>query len=103
MKQNYKTITISINKKKKKIKAKICSSLFSRMLGMMFKSKKNAEPLFFIFPREQNIGLHMLFVFFSIEAVWFNQKMKEVSRQKLKPWAFSKIHKAKYILEVPIK
>ena len=69
----------------------------------MFTRKKDAEPLFFIFPKEQNINLHMLFVFFPIYAIWFNKNMKIVAKQKLKPWQISKTYKAKYILEIPLR
>ncbi|MBI5149079.1 DUF192 domain-containing protein [Candidatus Pacearchaeota archaeon] len=98
----YRVITLTINGKRQKIKAKICNSLFSRIKGLMFCSKNNAKSLLFVFSREQQINLHMFFVFFPIYVIWFNKNMKKVAIQKLKPFQFSKTYKAKYVLEIPI-
>lgn len=84
-------------------KAKICKSFFSKFKGLMFIRRRNAKPLFFVFPKEQKIPLHMLFVLFPIRVVCFNKEKKIVEKRILKPFQFwMSRKKAKYILEIPV-
>ena len=80
-------------------KVKECKTLISKTIGLMFSKKKN---LVFIFPEEQRISLHMLFVFFPIWALYLNEKKQLVFMKKLYPFistSYPKV-KAKYIMEL---
>ncbi|MBR9698943.1 hypothetical protein GOV09_00610 [Candidatus Woesearchaeota archaeon] len=78
---------------------KVCTSIASKMRGLMFSKKRN---LIFVFPKEQRISLHMLFVFFPIWVVYLDEKKKVVAIRKLLPFisfCYPK-EKAKYIIEL---
>ena len=80
------------------IGAERITSLYGMAKGLMFSKKKN---LLFEFHREQKIGIHMLFVFFPIIAVWID-KRKRIKRVKImKPFISLHEEKAKYLLEIP--
>ena len=92
---------------------KIANSFFSRFFGLMFTfSKKN---LLLEFEKEGifSSSIHMLFMFFSIDALWINSKMEIVDIQKnIKPfnplnlstWKIYKPKKpAKYVLELGVE
>jgi len=79
----------------------ICKSLFSHFLGLMFRFPKN-DGLLFIFREEQEIALHMLFVFFPVDIVYLN-KNREVTRilNNVKPFTpYLSPIKCRYILEL---
>lgn len=78
---------------------KICSNLFSQARGLMFRMKKN---LLMVFPAEQRISLHMLFVFFPIWCLYLDAGKTIVFQKKLLPFisfAFPDA-RAKYVIEV---
>lgn len=81
-----------------------CGSLFSRMKGLMFSKKLVDRCLLFIFPREQIISLHMLFVFYPIDVAFINEKNEIVDlKQNFRPFTFYTSKKpAKYVLEMPL-
>lgn len=80
-----------INKTKNKVlcdKALICSGLL-KYLGLMFSLplKKHQGIILQISSRDKpNLGIHMLFVFFKISAIWLNQKNKIVKIAKAYPF-----------------
>jgi len=86
--------------KKHTIQAKPCKSLFSKMLGKMFSFSKTS--LLFIFKKEQNIDIHMLFCFQPLIVIWLNKNKKVVQIKKMLPFLSYASAKAKYILEIPI-
>ncbi len=78
---------------------KICKTLFSQALGLIFRKKQN---LLMIFPEERKVSLHMLFVFYPIDVlvVGENMKIKEIKRN-LKPFTFwNSKEKGKYVVEL---
>jgi uncharacterized membrane protein (UPF0127 family) len=81
-------------------KAKICSSCFSKALGLMFSGKRS---LVFVFEKEEKVPLHMLFVFFPIDVIFLNKKKKVVEIKRcFKPFRlYRPSKKAKYVIEVP--
>jgi len=86
---------------KSKFDVIICNSLFSHFLGLMFRKILN-DGLLFIFERERNVSLHMFFVFYKIDIIYFNDKMKVIKiLRNIKPFTpHIKAVKCKYILEV---
>lgn len=80
-----------------KFNVKVCSSILSQFLGMMFSSKD----VLLIFYYEIPVSLHTFFVFSKIDIIYFN-KNKEVVKiiKNIKPFTFYiSAVKSKYILE----
>jgi hypothetical protein len=77
-----------------------CESLLSRLCGFMFAfSRKKAK--LFVFPAEQNVGIHMLFVFFPLIVIWLDSNKKIVDFKLMKPFVSLHSADAKYVLEIP--
>ena len=79
----------------------LCRSLFSRVRGLMFARKP--KTLIMEFPKEQVIGIHMMFVFFPIDVLWLDKDKKVVAmRKNLKPFSLATPLKvARYVIEFP--
>ena len=99
-----------INKRNKKIVTKReieCRSFFSKLRGLMFRSKFPFASLLFYLDREsrEDASIHMLFVFFPIDVVWLNKEWRVVDlREKVMPFTPLVVPKraAKYVLELPV-
>ena len=79
----------------------LCKSVLSKALGLMFRFPKN-DGLLFLFNRGKKVSLHMVFVFFPIDIIYFNEE-KEVIKvlKNVKPFVpYIKSVECKYILEV---
>ena len=83
----------------KEFEVQECNSWFSIFRGLMFSRRKN---LLFIFDKERKVGIHMLFVFFSIDVYWLDKDFRVIDlRKKVKPFTFAgSDKKAKYVLEI---
>ncbi len=83
-------------------KVKICKSIFSKALGLMFSFEP--KPLIFIFNRERIVSLHMFFVFFPIDVLFLDEEMSVVEVKKnLRPWKFYIPKKmSKFVIELPM-
>ena len=68
----------------------------------MFSKRKN---LFFVFDEPEYIDLHMLFVFFPVDALYLNENMEIVEIKHMKPfrWSYRAKHKVRYVLELTEK
>ncbi|MBW3015102.1 DUF192 domain-containing protein [Candidatus Woesearchaeota archaeon] len=79
---------------------KICKSLFSQAIGLMFSRKMAAV---FEFNRKQQVSLHMFFVFYSIDVAFLDQNKRVIEIGKdFKPFRFYKAkNKVKYLVEMP--
>jgi len=80
---------------------KICRSIFSKTLGLMFSTKP--KTLVFVFKKEKINPLHMLFVFYPIDVLFLdkNKKVAEI-KNNFKPFTFyTPKKKSKYIIELP--
>ncbi len=91
-----------INKTKNRIlseKEKVCTSMASQGLGLMFHPKQN---LIMIFPEERKVSLHNFFVFYPIDVLLLDQhKMILEIKRKFKPFTFyNPKNKCKYLIEM---
>ncbi len=80
-------------------KERVCRSVPSQSLGLMFRRKQN---LLMIFPEERKISLHMLLVFYPIDVliVGKDMRIKEIKRN-FRPFTFwSAKEKGKYVVEL---
>lgn len=88
-------------------KVKFARTFLSRAVGLMFLRRKNFDfGLVFELPEESRIAgtIHMLFVFFPIDAVYLDSHRKVVDIARgLKPFALNYTPKkpAKYLVELP--
>jgi len=84
------------------MKVKICKTMISQIKGLMFSKRKN---LLFIFDVPDYIDLHMLFVFFPIDALYVNENMEIIEIKQMKPfrWLYKAKYKAKYVIELTEK
>jgi len=59
-------------------KTKFCDSFFSRLKGLMFsRPLKKGEGILIPFKNESKLNsLHMFFVFFPIDIIWLDKKLK---------------------------
>ncbi|MFC1723451.1 DUF192 domain-containing protein [Nanoarchaeota archaeon] len=85
---------------------KVVSSLWGKATGLMFSSRKKVEEksLVFVFGRSSRVGLHMFFVFYSIDVLFLDENKRVVDIKKgFKPFTlYESGDKAKYVLEVPV-
>lgn len=98
-------LTIRAGKKLLARKVKICDTIFSRTLGLMFHQKLNSsEGIILVAKQESKLqtGIHSFFVFFPFDVLWINENKVIVDKKSVKPFqAF--IHSkfpAKYVLEL---
>ncbi len=94
-----------INNSKKTTIAKdaaLCTTIFSKSLGLMFRLKP--KPLVFIFNKEKIIPLHMYFVFFPIDVIFLTKEKKVVEmKENFRPLSYyTPKNKASFIIELPI-
>ena len=93
-----------INKLSRKI---ICNSvvkrktLFEKATGLMFKKNLSEDTCYaFYFDKKQQISIHMMFVYFSIDVLFLDENNKVVEITRLNPWKFYKSkQKSKLFLE----
>src|SRR3989344_6148760 len=80
-------------------KEKICITLLTQILGLMFRKRQN---MVMIFPQERRVSLHMLMVFYPIDVLLLNEQLEIIEiRRDLLPFSFwSPANKGKYIIEL---
>jgi len=84
-------------------KTRLCRSVFSKAVGLMFSSGLDDKSIVFVFGREKTVSLHMLFVLFPIDVIFLNKSKKVVEiKENLRPWSFYvPRNKAIYVVEAP--
>ncbi len=81
--------------------AKLCASVFSKTVGLMF--SKKPKTLIFKFNKEKIVPLHMFFVFFPIDVLFLDKNKTIIEiKENFKPFSFyNPKNKAGYIIEFP--
>ena len=79
----------------------LCKGILCKAIGLMFSFKP--KTMVFAFKKEQTLSLHMLFVFFPIDLMFIDDKMRVVEvKERFSPFTFySSKNKAKYVIELP--
>lgn len=89
------------------IKTKIADNFLKRAIGLMFSFKKNFNyGLIFDLKRETvaGAGIHMFFVFYSINVLFLDKNKKIVDCKTLKPFTtYQPTKKTRYVIELPTK
>lgn len=76
-------------------------SFFQKARGLMFRKPEQDTAYIFPFKNERIIGIHMLFVFSSIDVLWLNAEKEVVEKRQLKSWTFYHPKtKANYVIEL---
>jgi len=83
---------------------KVCRSIFCKAFGLMFRTKKPKDALVFAFDTERIVALHMLFVFFPIDALFLDKGKRVVDIKKdFQPFSYySPKTKAMFVIELPV-
>jgi len=81
------------------VSARVCKGFFGKGIGKMFSLSR--KPLLFVFDREQDVWIHMQFVFMPLLVVWFDENMMPVKSRVMKPFIPLDHGQAKYVLEIP--
>lgn len=80
---------------------RLCASPWGKARGLMFKSQVK-QPVVFVFKKEKRHGLHMLFVFCSIDVLFLdkNKKVADI-KENFRPFTFYTPKKpCTYIIEL---
>jgi hypothetical protein len=80
-----------------------CNNLFSKGFGLMFRKENSVANTawVFYFKNPRRISLTMIFVFFTIDAIFLDNERKIVEMTTLKPWSFySPAKKSNYCIEL---
>jgi len=93
------TISFEYEGRKIAVSAKVCNNFLTRGVGKMFSLSR--KPLLFVFDREQEVWIHMHFVFMPLLVVWLDKDMKPVKMKTMKPFISIGHGRAKYVLEIP--
>lgn len=73
------------------INARLCTSIFSKAIGLMF---SKPQILIFEFGKEKIISLHMLFVFYPIDVLFLDKNKTVVDKKEnFRPFTFYKSKK----------
>jgi len=80
------------------MKVKVCRTLLSQARGLMFSKKKN---LLFVFKYPKHVDLHMIFVFFPVDAIYLDEYMNVLEIKHMRPfWPYYRSkNKVKFVLE----
>jgi uncharacterized membrane protein (UPF0127 family) len=87
------------NNKKLSIKVKPCTSIWSKVSGLMF--RKNSPPLLFILNKNQSLTIHSFFCK-PFKAIWIDDKKQITKEEVVKNWKPAISGYGKYLLEIPI-
>ncbi len=87
------------NGRKTKIYVKLCTTVWSKFLGLMF--KKKSSPLLFIFDEEKKLSIHSLFCK-PFRAIWLDKNKNVLKIVYVENWKFNISGRGKYLLEIPI-
>ena len=82
--------------------SRLADSILSRSLGLMF-TKREQAALILKFEKEEQISLHMMFVFYPIDVIFVNKRKQVVDlKENLRPFdTYVSARKALYAIELP--
>ncbi|OIO40494.1 hypothetical protein AUJ10_03005 [Candidatus Pacearchaeota archaeon CG1_02_31_27] len=97
-------IPIRFKKEKFFLKAEIRKNFFRKLMGLMFKSYKNAKPALFIFKNKIRTSFHTFFCFFPIAFIFLDENFSIINVKIKKPFSFeiSSEKSFKYVIEIPL-
>ncbi len=78
----------------------VCSSLWSKFLGLMF--RRQSPALLFVFDKEKSLNIHSLFCK-PFTAIWLDERKNVMKTEDVSGWRFNISGFGKYLLEVPTR
>ena len=98
-------MSIHAGKKLLARKVKVCDTVFSRTLGLMFQSSlASGEGVLLVANKQSKsqTSIHSFFVFFTFDALWLDENKKIVDKKTVFPFQalLRPKHSAKYVLEL---
>lgn len=95
-----------IKYKSRRIKIKDVKKLseFGKVIGLMFHKKEKCPAMLFEFPKQTNMSIHSLFVFFPFAAVWLDDRNKVIEKRIVKPFQILVSCKKSFhkLVEIPL-
>ena len=81
---------------------KACKGVLSQAKGLMF-TRRRQRGLIFIFNKENNVSLHMFFVFYPIDVLFLSSDKKVVEiKENFRPFTFYfPRRKSRFVIELP--
>ncbi len=82
--------------------AEVADTFLSKSLGLMFRRSESVPDgyaLVFEFDSEKKVRLHMVFVFFGIDAVFLDSDNRVVKKTRMEAWTGYASHEAKRVIE----
>jgi len=92
-----KKIMYFVDGKKKVIGVRVCDTIISKFMGLMF--RKKSKPLLFVFDKEKRLSIHSLFCK-PFTAIWLDEKMRATKVEKIRNWRMNIPGEGKYLLEI---
>ena len=80
----------------------IAETTFTKMKGLMFKSNVPKDyAMVFVFDKETTIGIHMMFVFTSLDVIFLNRIGEIIHLATLNPWiGYAKKKDTQFVIEM---
>jgi uncharacterized membrane protein (UPF0127 family) len=77
-------------------------TILSQALGLMFRKNIPSDySMIFIMEKPSSVGIHMLFVFFSIDVIFLDEEKRIKGLSSLKPWlGFKTMKNVRYVIEM---
>ena len=103
MMKKTKEVSFNYRRRNFRINVNVCNNI-QKIIGLMFKTKENADSLLFDFKKPVNMKIHSMFVFFPFIAIWLDRKNKVIRLKKISPFKISLTPKRPFIrlIEIPI-
>ena len=94
----------STKKQELAAKVRLCQSIASKALGLMFSRPIKDFCLVFPFKCEQRVDLHMFFVFFPIDVLFLDSQKRVVeTKENFRPFTYySPKEKSRFVIELPV-
>lgn len=99
-----KKISLNLSGKTISLRLRVCSSIFSKLRGLMFRKKESAPALLFEFGSLGKRNIHSFFVFVPFLAIWLDDKNKILQIKKINPFTFNVSSEQKFsrLIEIPL-
>lgn len=101
----WKTKELEFNSINNKINFNVrCVPFWYEGIGLMFKTKNNAKPLFFSYSFSSRMGIFSYFIPFDFLAIWVDKNNFVVQTEIVKPKTSSVIPEKKFtkLIEIPV-
>lgn len=103
MQKKIRKIGLEYKGKHIELNCKDCN-IFQKILGLMFRKKKNASILLFEFSNDKHISFHSFFVLFPFIIIWLDKENNILEYREIFPWTPRIKIRKKFskVIEIPV-